>query len=170
MASLQDVIQPRPQMRVHAEVCHDNGIASVHYSPQGYCLYTGGEKGEIGMFDLRMMRMVEVSLRPNCPPQRRLGAEILALRVRHSKRTSRRCSPSAFRRISATSTRARKTARSRCDRASAFHCSAGSDHLPTCQVWEPGSFETAVVEVKDAHVRHTGARATPCAKEMPWVL
>ena len=95
MASLQDVIQPRPQMRVHAEVCHDNGIASVHYSPQGYCLYTGGEKGEIGMFDLRMMRMVEVSLRPNCPPQRRLGAEILALRVRHSKRTSRRCSPSA---------------------------------------------------------------------------
>ena len=68
-------------MRVHAEVCHDNGIASVHYSPQGYCLYTGGEKGEIGMFDLRMMRMVEVSLRPNCPPQRRLDAEILALRV-----------------------------------------------------------------------------------------
>ena len=55
-------------------------------------------------------------------------------------------------------------------RASAFHCSAGSDHLPSCQVWEPGSFETAVVEVKDAHVRHTGARATPCAKEMPWVL
>jgi len=103
-------------MRVHAEVCHDNGIASVHYSPQGYCLYTGGEKGEIGMFDLRMMRMVEVSLRPNLPPQRRLGAEILALRVRHSKRTSRRCSPSAFRRISGTSTRARKTARSRCDR------------------------------------------------------
>jgi len=46
-------------------------------------------------------------------------------------------------------------------RASAFHCSAGSDHLPTCQVWEPGSFETAVVEVKDAHVRHTGARAIP---------
>ena len=67
MASLQDVIQPRPQMRVHAEVCHDNGIASVHYSPQGYCLYTGGEKGEIGMFDLRMMRMVEVILRPNGP-------------------------------------------------------------------------------------------------------
>ena len=30
-----------------------------------------------------------------------------------------------------------------------------------CQVWEPGSFETAVVEVKDAHVRHTGARAIP---------
>ena len=35
-------------------------------------------------------------------------------------------------------------------------------------MWEPGSFETAAVEVKDAHVRHTGARATPCAKEMPW--
>ena len=63
-------------MRVHAEVCHDNGIASVHYSPQGYCLYTGGEKGEIGMFDLRMMRMVEVSLRPNCPPSLR-GAWVL---------------------------------------------------------------------------------------------
>ena len=33
----------------------------MHFSPQDYFIYTGGEKGDIGKFDLRMMQMVEVS-------------------------------------------------------------------------------------------------------------
>jgi hypothetical protein len=35
----------------------------MHFSPQSYCIYTGGEKGEIGVFDLRMMKMSEVRAR-----------------------------------------------------------------------------------------------------------
>jgi hypothetical protein len=41
----------------------------MRFSPQDYCVYTGGEKGEIGVFDLRMMQMVKVralSLETSC--------------------------------------------------------------------------------------------------------
>lgn len=55
-----DTLLPSNKMLIHAEVCHDSGASAVMFSPSHFRLFTGGDKGEIGIFDLRMLQMQRV--------------------------------------------------------------------------------------------------------------
>eukprot|EP01052_Picozoa_sp_SAG31_P006870 SAG31_NODE_321_length_17733_cov_41.320177_12_plen_733_part_00 len=52
-----DTLLPQGKMLIHAETCHESGGSSVIFSPKHFRLFTGGDKGDIGIFDLRMLKM-----------------------------------------------------------------------------------------------------------------
>jgi len=109
-----DTLLKGPRMRVHAEMCHDGGISVAHFSSQQRRIYTGSEKGELGVFDLRMMQMDKT--------------------IQAHESTIHSISLSHGRELVFTGSK------------------AGS-----LKVWDVATLESPVFELKDAHVRHTGA-------------